>query len=180
MKSVYRERCGRVLGGNVQEIGDIHKDATVPPEYEQILAPVLAGNKSLYLHGGIGSGKTHLAVAVIKRLALACQYGKMITAAEMFAGIRREIEGESHQTYNLAMQYYPLVIDDIGAERSTDWVREQLDMIVDYRYRYDLQTIYTSNLSLGELHKTASERVASRLSAMCIVLKLSGDDRRLK
>lgn len=60
-----------------------------------------------------------------------------------------------------------LVLDDLGSEKPTDWVREQLFMLIDERYGAKRPTIFTSNLSLKELALTLSERIADRILEMC-------------
>lgn len=80
-----------------------------------------------------------------------------------------------------------LVLDDFGAERVTEWAREQLLLILSERYDQHRCTILTSNFSLGELAHRISEstddpsgeRIASRISEVCVRVHIDGDDRRL-
>ena len=60
-----------------------------------------------------------------------------------------------------------LVLDDLGAEKATDWVREMMFLVVDSRYTSGRQTIFTSNLSPRQLGETLSERIADRIVEMC-------------
>lgn len=60
-----------------------------------------------------------------------------------------------------------LVLDDLGAEKATDWVREMLFLIIDSRYTSGRTTIITSNLSPRQLGETLSERIADRIVEMC-------------
>jgi len=70
-----------------------------------------------------------------------------------------------------------LILDDLGAENGTEWVRSILDMVIDYRYSHELKTIITSNASdVSEL----PPRIASRLSEGNICKILMPDFRKVK
>jgi DNA replication protein DnaC len=71
-----------------------------------------------------------------------------------------------------------LVIDDLGAEKGTEWVVEQLYRIVDYRYRMCLPLVVTTNLSGREIRDRFGDRILSRLVEACTAVKLTGDDKR--
>jgi DNA replication protein DnaC len=72
-----------------------------------------------------------------------------------------------------------LILDDIGAEKFTDWSIENLYRLVDCRYENELQTVFISNLSLKELSEKVGDRVASRITEMCHIIKMKGKDRRV-
>ena len=72
-----------------------------------------------------------------------------------------------------------LIIDDIGAERVTEWVRERLVSIINARSSNGLCTIYTSNLSLkGLTDKLGDERISSRIKGSVTEINLLGKDNR--
>ena len=73
-----------------------------------------------------------------------------------------------------------LIIDDIGAEKPSEWVRERLLSFINTRVSNGLSTIYTSNLSLEELENKMGQRVASRIKGSTKEIQLSGADRRDK
>lgn len=73
-----------------------------------------------------------------------------------------------------------IIIDDIGVEKSTDWMLETLYSIVNERYEKNLPTVFISNLSLKELADKVGDRIASRIAEMCTIKKIKGEDRRLK
>lgn len=65
-----------------------------------------------------------------------------------------------------------LILDDIGTSKTTDWVLEQLYLLINYRYEMKLTTIYTSNYSLDELgEKLGDDRIPSRIQADCKIIK---------
>jgi len=73
-----------------------------------------------------------------------------------------------------------LLVDDLGAERYTEWVQEQIVQLLDYRYRNNLSTIITSNLNLKELRDKVGERIYSRVVGLCKPILIYGKDFRKK
>jgi DNA replication protein DnaC len=71
-----------------------------------------------------------------------------------------------------------LVLDDLGAERVTDWVAEKLFTIINHRHDEDLETVFTSNLSLEQLADHIGERTTWRIVEMADVVELSGPNLR--
>jgi DNA replication protein DnaC len=71
-----------------------------------------------------------------------------------------------------------LVIDDIGVEKVSDWLAEQIYLVVNHRYENRLPMIVTSNQSLEDLARTHRPQICSRLQEMCRVVKFTGTDRR--
>jgi DNA replication protein DnaC len=149
---------------------------------------------SVFLTGSCGVGKTHLAAGLLTEWyagelakASAAEPGVsikppngrfssamdlMIEAAEMGkrgeAKFLRRYEG-----------FDCLVIDDLGAEISSERQRHLLAVIIDLRYRRRRRTIITSNLSVQDLATLYDDRMTSRIVEMCEVIHLTGPDRRL-
>jgi DNA replication protein DnaC len=74
-----------------------------------------------------------------------------------------------------------LHLDDLGAERATDWVLEQLYAIVNARYEEQRSLVITTNLDPAQLREQITERTVSRLIEMCgDPLALFGADRRME
>ena len=71
-----------------------------------------------------------------------------------------------------------LIIDDIGSEKLTEWVRERIVSIIHTRVSNGLSTIYTSNLSPEELREEMGDRIASRILGCSSVVEITGSDRR--
>jgi len=71
-----------------------------------------------------------------------------------------------------------LQIDDVGAEKTSPWVLEQLYAIVNARYEDERSVIITTNLEREDLAEQINERTVSRLEEMCEVLPLFGTDAR--
>jgi DNA replication protein DnaC len=73
-----------------------------------------------------------------------------------------------------------LHVDDVGAERTTDWVLEELYSIVNARYEDQRSMVITTNIGDREaLCEQITERTVSRLTEMCDELPLVGHDRRM-
>src|SRR3990167_9483378 len=71
-----------------------------------------------------------------------------------------------------------LIIDDIGAEKMSDWVRQILYYIINEREQRLLPTVITSNFSLQQIAEQIDIRISSRIAGMCKLIKLTGMDRR--
>ncbi len=70
------------------------------------------------------------------------------------------------------------LIDDVGAEKSSDWVLEQLYSIINARYEEERSVVITTNLEREDLAAQIHERTVARLEEMCEVLPLYGADAR--
>ncbi len=138
------------------------------------------GNGLLFL-GDCGVGKTHLAAAIANR-----QIGKMptlfISCPDFLFELREEIskKGKPSHLFDLARRVQLLILDDIGAEKSSEWVQETLFVLINYRYEHMLPTIFTSNCSLKELEEKVGKRITSRMIEMCRCIRMNGEDWRIK
>ena len=72
-----------------------------------------------------------------------------------------------------------LILDDMGAEKTSEWSIQTLYSIIDRRYRDEKQTLITSNLTLDEIAEKVGDRIASRIAGMCKVVEIKGKDRRI-
>ena len=133
---------------------------------------------SIYLWGPVGRGKTGVASALMNAIIEREASDALFTTAldlwdEIRATYGRERDGENDGEYpakqllDLAKQVSLLVIDDLGAERGTEWEQERLFAIVNARRNEQLRTIFTSNLGLYEVAEKLGERTARRIAHMC-------------
>jgi DNA replication protein DnaC len=151
------------------------------------------GSSSLYLHGPVGTGKTHQAAALVltywNRFITSEPYnshgyiGTRDVLSIYWASVPRLLEDIRHSfnVPDMAPDVHGkalLVLDDLGAEKPSEWVEERLYCIVNDRYENELPLIATSNLSLTQLAQRIGARTASRLREMCDAYKLDGSDRR--
>jgi DNA replication protein DnaC len=138
--------------------------------------------RGLYFCGGVGTGKTHLAVAVMNELIRKKRVPSLfVTVPELLDNLRETYNkpGRNLDEWMDAVQNADfLVLDDLGSERTTEWVRERIFVIVNHRYREALPTVFTSNIGLKDLAEQLGERTASRIIAMCEGIQIEGDDYR--
>jgi len=135
---------------------------------------------SLYLWGKCGSGKTHLAVSLIKKFN-----GYFKSVPELLLDIRASFNTvhSGNTTEKSIIDYYSkldlLCLDDLGAEKVTDYSLQTLYLIIDRRMRELKNTIFTSNLSLSELSIKLNDRISSRIAGMGRIIKLESKDQRI-
>jgi DNA replication protein DnaC len=138
--------------------------------------------KGLYFCGGVGTGKTHLAVAVMNELIRKKRTPSLfVTVPELLDNLRETYNKPGRnldEWMDVVQNAEFLVLDDLGSERSTEWVRERIFVIVNHRYREALPTVFTSNIGPKDLAEQLGERTASRIIAMCDWIALEGDDYR--
>lgn len=73
-----------------------------------------------------------------------------------------------------------LFLDDLGSEKASEWVKEQLYIILNERYNWCRPVMFTTNLQIKEIGENYGDRFASRLVEMCEILKIESPDRRLQ
>lgn len=145
--------------------------------------------KGLFFMGLCGVGKTHLAVAIIRELitkkGIPCVFYD-------FRDLLTEIKStySSNSPINESTILRPvlekeiLVLDELGAQKVTEWMRDTLTYIINQRYNQELNTIITSNwLDMAEdeedtLVGRIGYRLRSRLYEMCQVWEIVGKDYR--
>ncbi len=152
------------------------EDLSVDPIKTRGAIDDLEGGHSLAIYGEVGRGKTHLAVGLIREWVVKRRITKGAFKAakfiyfpqflddlrELFGDTRQAQQAQQYET-NLA-SFDLLVVDDLGAERTTEWVVERVNVLLDRRLRENKQTILTTNLmSLGEIENRYGSRAASRL-----------------
>jgi DNA replication protein DnaC len=143
----------------------------------------LDSGRGLWLMGDVGTGKTTLAMLVSKAAAEAGRTVAIYSLPRLLARIRRTYDGEPGEDsylefFDRITSVDLLHIDDLGAEKRSDWVLEQLYAIVDERYQSQRSMVVTSNLDPDQLKEQIGSRVVSRLAEICRELPLWGEDRR--
>jgi DNA replication protein DnaC len=157
--------------------------AAVHAYVDELEANVAAG-RGLWLTGGTGTGKTTLAMLVSK---VALDRGRTVaiySLPKLLARIRRTYEaepgGDSYLSFFERLTSVDLLhLDDLGVEKRSDWVLEQLYAIVNERYEAERAIVVTTNLAEPELLEQIGERTVSRLLEMCGEPRvLFGEDHR--
>lgn len=140
-------------------------------------------NKGLKLFGSYGCGKTHLVSAIIHKLGERTIDSTFMNVPELFVKIKQSFgNDETNLDWMIekAKEAPLLFFDDLGAEKPSDWVREQLYVIVNRRYEDMLPTVVTTNCTTEELVNRLGERTVSRLVEMTDAYKIMAPDYRLK
>jgi DNA replication protein DnaC len=136
----------------------------------------------LFLHGPPGTGKTHLAVALLKDAGKR-EYDTFTTVANLLMKLRDSFRKDAERSEADIIRQYSkanlVVLDDLGAEKTSEFALQSLYIIIDKRYSEMRPTIITSNLTVDEIAEKVGDRIASRIAGMCRVVELKGRDRRL-
>jgi DNA replication protein DnaC len=97
---------------------------------------------------------------------------------DLTSELRSDIAHGSQDTSRRCRECDLLVLDDFGAERATDFVLEELERIVDWRYRTMKPTAVVTNLDFKQISKKYGQRAISRWSGSCEGVVIHGPDRR--
>lgn len=152
----------------------------LPEDIRSKVEQVRDTRRGLYIWGPVGTGKTYAAYAIMKKLGDMGIRARLNTAPDLMDLLREDFDQKNTYNIDRIMENRSvLIIDDLGAEKASEWVIATLHKIIDKRYREVLPTIVTSNLSLSELSDRVGDRIPSRLAEMCDIVKLGGEDRRL-
>lgn len=140
---------------------------------------------NLFITGKSGSGKTVLAAGIVKYgLKMARLNYEWINypafIMELQNMYRKDNESPFDEAESVANFGGLLVVDDLGAEKMTDWVRQISYFIINEREQRCLPILITSNFSLEQMAEMIDVRISSRIAGMCKSVKLSGADRRLE
>lgn len=138
--------------------------------------------RGLWFVGPTGTGKTTLAMLVSKAALRAGRSVAIYSLPRLLNEIRDTHRPDrSHLDLLDRLTAVDLLhIDDVGAERTTDWVLEELYSIVNARYEDQRSMVITTNLDHDELSAQITDRTVSRLTEMCLQLPLHGHDRRVE
>jgi DNA replication protein DnaC len=151
--------------------------------------------QGLYLVGQVGTGKTHAAWGALAAWCMATEttphgaegapadWGGRVAPSVIFTRMTDLLDdlrpGENSTRRIRDCQHAALlVIDDIGAEKPSEWTQERFYSVVDHRYANCMPLILTGNIPPKELGPQVGERAASRLAEMCQVIPMTGADRR--
>lgn len=159
-------------------------------EYREAVVDRVQEGRGLYIWGkSTGSGKTSWACKIMSHYFRKIAFntgleneGLYIFLPTFLEDLRDNYDNkdpEFEQVLSMVKGCKLLIIDDIGAERVTEWVRERVVSIINTRVSNNLATIYTSNLSPEELKEELGDRISSRVLGSSQVIEITGGDRRV-
>ena len=188
----------------IKKIPMLLSRADVPPKYQNIksdktrlVTDIVNTKGSIYVWGNAGTGKTVFVCSVIREMFL--KYGE-IEQLDVSRGYGHTFGVQFISSPKLIMELQDLygkkggsawdhlqkfarisvlILDDIGAEKMTDFVRQALYYLINEREQWQLQTIITSNYSLSQLDEYIDGRISSRIAGMSKIVEFKGQDRRL-
>jgi DNA replication protein DnaC len=172
-------------------ISDMARDRAQAPVYEAVkefaerIEERLEKGEGLWLMGDVGTGKTTLAMLVSKAAVEAGRTVAIYSLPRLLARIRRTYDAEAGEPY---LEFFErltsvdlLHVDDLGVEKRSDWVLEQLYAIVNERYEAQRSIVVTTNLDQAALEQQIGPRTVSRLVEICgDPLPLFGEDLRYR
>lgn len=133
---------------------------------ENIMENIKKGN-GLFLCGTYGTGKTHLAISILKELIKKNGVGVYVKTMSMLRDIRSSYQRESKHTEQQIIDKYVykglLVLDEVGVQYGTENEKLLIFDVINGRYENYKPTIIISNLSVKEVKEYLSERVFDRL-----------------
>jgi len=161
----------------------------LPDRFRESRSRELVG-RGLFLDGPPGVGKTHLAVAVLRQIVQTSgARGLFYDTRDLLRVIRSTYDPSIRTTevevLRPVMTADLLVLDDLGAEKTSEWVEETMNLIVNTRYNERRMTIFTSNYldipddtDPNSLLFRIGHRMRSRLHEMCDFIEMDGADYR--
>lgn len=132
-------------------------------------------NKGLFIYGDTGTGKTH------SLHAIANTKGRRVdNFVDLLSEFRDSVsKGYYHGKMIDITNVDILFIDDMGAEKMTEFVQEFVYSLLNRRYEKMKTTIIATNLTLEDFKERYGDRILSRVMEMCVLVEMSGEDRRI-
>lgn len=156
----------------------------------------LYGGESLLIWGDPGNGKSHLAAAVCHVLKARGKIPVFQTMTELLERIRasfgRQAKEQEREIMAALQDCDLLVLDDLGAEKVSDWTLDVLFRIIDGRYRAKKPTLFTTNFSPTELlkrfmpdkssteYEIAARRIHDRILEVSVIVENKATSYRLE
>jgi DNA replication protein DnaC len=134
----------------------------------------------LLLYGTVGTGKTFYAACIANKL-IDDGYDVLCTSIPELVNKMQADYCDKQEILDDLRNFQLVVIDDMGVERDTPYMQEQVYMIIDSRYQSGLPLIVTTNLTSEELKKQDDrphKRIYDRLLEKCFPIDMSGQSRR--
>ncbi|MEX0620095.1 MAG: ATP-binding protein [Solirubrobacterales bacterium] len=146
----------------------------------------LAAGRGVWLMGDTGTGKTSLAMLVSKQILKRGRTAAIYSLPKLLGRIRSTYDNdpgdESYADFfERLCEVDMLHLEDLGTEKRTEWVLEQLYALINERYERQKSVMVTTNFDQAELEEQLGDRIVSRLVEICgDPLPLYGTDNRMR
>ena len=142
---------------------------------QKVILEAVTENKGLFIFGDTGTGKTYVMHALANN-----RNARVENFVDLLIEYRDYMQrGTYHESIRALCSQDYVFIDDIGAEKMSDFVAEFLYLLIDARYRNMKKTIISTNLTPEDFEERYGERLLSRIYEMCVSLELQGEDKRI-
>lgn len=131
--------------------------------------------------GPVGTGKTSLAISILRKAIEQGYNGYLISMTSLFDTLLTLSKGpsEHYLKFENRIRNSPLlVLDDFGAEYASEWVQQKVASIIADRVERSKSTIITSNLSVEQIKKAYDSRVYDRLKGTSFLISFKGKSQR--
>lgn len=149
-------------------------------KYVENFAEMKKEGKGLLLYGGVGTGKTYAAACIANAL-IDKGIASMVTNFARIANKLQERFDKRQAYLDKLNKFDLLVLDDLAAERSTEYMQEIVYNVIDARYRAGLPMIITTNLSLETIKNPPNAtdiRIYDRILEKCFPIEVTGKSHR--
>lgn len=185
MQSIRRARISSMMDDtfqtatfeNFQMNSGNEKHLNIAQNYCKEFKKMYENNQGLLFYGTVGTGKSYTAACIANYLldhSTSVVMTSFVPILQQMQGFDQEREEPFTNRLNSVRL---LIIDDLGAERSTDYALEKVYGIIDNRYRTRKPLILTTNLTLRQMQATSDiryERIYDRVFEMCYPLEFKG------
>lgn len=186
--AIYCQPCLEIIKGNCEA-------TRIEQEIQSIIPKIYQNTdtdrdikdfayKSIFCHGTAGTGKTQFIASLAKFYLRA--HGGVIwlsfpTYIMKLQTMYRDDKNDPFEyVMGMAKTEKTVILDDIGIEKMSDFVRQVTYMLINERYQRQLLTLITSNKTLAEIDNLIHPGIASRIAGMCQVLEFKGKDLRIR
>ena len=160
--------------------GKNEKLSNAMKNYVKNFAEFKKDGKGLLLYGTVGTGKTYYSACIANALIEEGYSVLMTNFARLTNSLQGTFDGKNEFIDSL-QRYTLLIIDDLGAERKSDFMQEQVFSIIDARWRSSLPMIITTNLTAEEIknpQEVGYARIYDRILERCFPIAVMGESRR--
>ena len=154
-------------------------------KYADNFGAALKRNIGLLLYGGVGTGKTFYAGCIANKL-IDDDYSVVMTSVSQIVENTGEFARNKGKKEEYEEHLYKsdlLILDDLGAERKTEYMEERIYAVVNKRYSSEKPLIVTTNLSKNDIQNPESverKRTYDRITEMCKAIEIPGGSRRVE